>query len=450
MGYSTFFKQLLFVLILSGLSNSLVAQKYTGLTGEASDGAALGVIFDGNTGGARWQDSNNEDNSWIIVDLGEVKEVGSIRIFWETANAKAYNISFSEDGTTYDDQMDFTDMAPGERTDAIPVASISCRYIKWQGVERQMPYGYSIFEFEVYAPVQPELTKLNITPKTAIIDIDEAFQFNVTGEDQVGSPFALVEETVWSVSGGTIDQNGLFTSSNSGYFEVEAVNDGVTASAVVEVVPENNIALNKTYSASAGTPAEAFDGNMGSRWIDTNLYDVWIMVDLEGEFTVTDMIVRWEGANAKDYIIEKSLDGDVWETVIIATDKDNSARADRFYGLNEQAQYLRLSGIDANTGYGYSIWEWEVYGSGLTVGINSSEGSDAVAVYPNPFADVIYISSENIEEVKVYNLTGQLVVKDFNGNGKNSFDLSALDKGIYILEVNEIGGKVTTTRIVKL
>jgi hypothetical protein len=59
---------------------------------------------------------------------------------------------------------------------------------------------------------------------------------------------------------------------------------------------------------------------------------------------------------------------------------------------------------------------------------------NAVRLYPNPAKDVVYLSSrDNIEQVRVYNIAGQLMLNAIVND--NQFDISSLIKGIYLVEI---------------
>jgi hypothetical protein len=58
-----------------------------------------------------------------------------------------------------------------------------------------------------------------------------------------------------------------------------------------------------------------------------------------------------------------------------------------------------------------------------------------ISVYPNPVKDILQIDNGKwkVENAKIYDLSGKLV-KTFNGNSVN---VSSLQKGIYLLNINE-------------
>ena len=103
--------------------------------------------IDGNAS-TRWA-SDWSDNQAIAVDLGSVQPVSRVALSWEAAYGKSYKIQLSPDGVTWQDAAVITDGDGG--TDNISFASSDARFIRMQGVQRGTKYGYSLYEFEVYA-----------------------------------------------------------------------------------------------------------------------------------------------------------------------------------------------------------------------------------------------------------------------------------------------------------
>jgi len=444
-------KQFYFLTAFVAFSLFSFGQKYTGLTAVASDVTNSTVpMFDGNMG-TRWQDASNLDNASFVVDLGEVKNVNSIKIYWEGANAKAYNISFSTDNNSFTGELVYTNKAAGTRTDLISGLNNDCRYIKFQGVTRQLPYGYSIWEFEVYPAVAAALTSLVVTPTTQSIQFGATKQFSVSGLDQIGNAFPLTNPTVWSVNGtgASIDANGLFSSTSKGFYTVTATNSSLSKSTTIDVLPVNanlsiatGVAATATTSnfIAANTANLAFDNNAGTRWETVAGVDPqWIMVDLGGKKAITDIAITWEGASAKDYIIEGSVNGTDWTTQLTKTALANGARTDRWYDVNFDAQYVRLTGTARTSPYGYSIWEFKIFGTiATTTTYPPITGTKSISVYPNPTTSLLNFTSE-VSKASLYSLQGQLFLEN---NKVSKLDLSSLGKGFYILSlVNNSGEK---------
>lgn len=70
----------------------------------------------------------------------------------------------------------------------------------------------------------------------------------------------------------------------------------------------------------------------------------------------------------------------------------------------------------------------------------------SLSLYPNPVQDFLYLASKsNIEEVSIYLVNGKLIKKVLKGN---IIDVSYLENGVYLIEVN-ISGKKITQKFVK-
>lgn len=122
------------------------------VTATASSGDALQAI-DGNLG-SRWE-SAFADPQWITVDMGAVSNIYKLSISWEAANAKDYTLKGSVDGTEWVTIGTYTNMAAGNRVDEIENINAAYRYLRVDGTQRNIPYGYSIYEFTVCGSATP-------------------------------------------------------------------------------------------------------------------------------------------------------------------------------------------------------------------------------------------------------------------------------------------------------
>jgi acyl-homoserine lactone acylase PvdQ len=99
-------------------------------------------------GANRWA-SNWDDNEWLQADLGSVRQVGRVILNWEAAYGKAYNIEVSDDGKTWRTVYSTTTGQGGQEVDTFPATQ--ARYVRMQGVQRATGWGYSLYQFQVYA-----------------------------------------------------------------------------------------------------------------------------------------------------------------------------------------------------------------------------------------------------------------------------------------------------------
>ncbi|SMO75185.1 Por secretion system C-terminal sorting domain-containing protein [Saccharicrinis carchari] len=59
------------------------------------------------------------------------------------------------------------------------------------------------------------------------------------------------------------------------------------------------------------------------------------------------------------------------------------------------------------------------------------------AIYPNPAKDVVYVIAEPGSVINLYNMTGKLVATQLASETKNTIDVSALPKGLYLIKTDE-------------
>jgi len=132
-----------------------------------------------------------------------------------------------------------------------------------------------------------------------------------------------------------------------------------------------NMALNKhAESSEAEAPHlsadQAVDGNMGTRWASLVSDDTWLSVDLGEQQDINSIVIKWETAYAKTYKLFVSSDGQNWMNV-----KANDGTIDGHGGVETinfdtvKARYVKFQGIERATIFGYSIYEFEVYGPGV-------------------------------------------------------------------------------------
>jgi hypothetical protein len=111
----------------------------------------------------------------------------------------------------------------------------------------------------------------------------------------------------------------------------------------------------------AGTPASAaVDGDTGTRWSSAFSDPQWIRVDLGATAAISQVELRWEAAHAKAYRIETSQNGTDWTTAHSTTSGTGGTET---LNVSGTARYVRMLGTARATGYGYSLWEFKVYGS---------------------------------------------------------------------------------------
>ncbi|MEU1493340.1 discoidin domain-containing protein [Streptomyces sp. NPDC005775] len=143
------------------------------------------------------------------------------------------------------------------------------------------------------------------------------------------------------------------------------------AATLLSVVPATSaqaaptlLSQGKSVTASSqehyGTAASgAVDGDLGTRWSSAASDAQWLQVDLGSQVALSQVVLRWEAAYAKSYRIELSTDGTTWSTAYSTT---TGAGGTETVAVSGTARYVRMQGVTRATGYGYSLWEFQVYG----------------------------------------------------------------------------------------
>jgi hypothetical protein len=121
----------------------------------------------------------------------------------------------------------------------------------------------------------------------------------------------------------------------------------------------------KTATASstenANTPASAaVDGNTGTRWSSAFSDPQWLQVDLGATATISSVTLNWEAAYARSFQIQTSANGSTWTTIYSTT---TGAGGVQTLSVSGSGRYVRMNATARATAYGYSLWEFQVYGS---------------------------------------------------------------------------------------
>ncbi|WP_372516109.1 beta-1,3-glucanase family protein [Streptantibioticus silvisoli] len=178
---------------------------------------------------------------------------------------------------------------------------------------------------------------------------------------------------------------------------------------------------NGSFPASA-----AVDGNTGTRWSSAFSDPQWLEVDLGSTATISQVVLNWEAAYATGFQIQTSADGTNWTSIYSTT---TGAGGTQTLNVSGSGRYVRMYGTKRATAYGYSLWEFQVYGTG---------GSTPPTGPGNPTGDAFWGDTttipvaQNAIEVKILNRTNgaypdSQVYWSFNGQTHSIADQPYLD-----------------------
>jgi eukaryotic-like serine/threonine-protein kinase len=127
------------------------------------------------------------------------------------------------------------------------------------------------------------------------------------------------------------------------------------------------VLLSQAHAVSAssvqGYPwaaAYAVDGNLGTRWSSGWSDPQWLEVDLGATHTVTKVVLYWERAYATAFQIQVSGNGTTWTDLYSTT---TGAGGVQTLKLTGSGRYVRMYGTHRATQYGYSLLEFQVFGT---------------------------------------------------------------------------------------
>jgi beta-glucanase (GH16 family) len=126
-----------------------------------------------------------------------------------------------------------------------------------------------------------------------------------------------------------------------------------------------NLAQGKTATASStengSFPASAaVDGNTGTRWSSAFSDPQWLQVDLGATHSINKVVLNWEAAYGKAFQIQTSNDATNWTTIYSTTTGTGGTQT---LNVSGSGRYVRMYGTARATQYGYSLWEFQVYGT---------------------------------------------------------------------------------------
>src|SRR5215475_2487791 len=122
--------------------------------------------------------------------------------------------------------------------------------------------------------------------------------------------------------------------------------------------------------------ANAVDGNAGTRWSSAFTNNEWIYVDLGSTATISRVVLNWETAYGSGYQIQVSNNATTWTTIFTTTTGNGGADD---LTVSGSGRYVRMLGTARATQYGYSLFEFQVFGTVGGAATLLSQGRPAVA-----------------------------------------------------------------------
>src|SRR5277367_2681916 len=141
------------------------------------------------------------------------------------------------------------------------------------------------------------------------------------------------------------------------------------AAAASTLLSQGQPATASSTESAAYPASDAVDGNTGTRWSSAFSDPQWLEVDLGSSASITQVVLQWEAAYATAFQIQTSSDGTNWTTIYSTTTGTGGTQTLNVTGTG---RYVRMYGTARATQYGYSLWEFQVYGTTSGTGATCS------------------------------------------------------------------------------
>ncbi|MDX8552346.1 M4 family metallopeptidase [Tenacibaculum sp. 1B UA] len=282
-------------------------------------------------------------------------------------------------------------------------------------------------------------TSMNLTGLTA----NTTYNFTVKAKDAAGNVSVSSNTATFTTKDVSVVEYCASQGNNSSYEWIDRVsmggvdnttgNDGGYrdyTNLIMNVAP----GANRLY-VSAGFSSSSY----------TEYWKAWIDYDKDGVFEDTEVVLSGSSSSAgelyEDFTIPSNISGTTRLRVSMKYNSAQTACETFTYGEVEDYTVNISSGssVAAITGFSANI-------SGEAIG--NEESLDLLA-YPNPAADFIQVKlASKVEKIsyKLINTVGKVVKEGYLKS--SNLDVSKLNTGMYILEVND-GQKLLTTKLFK-
>jgi hypothetical protein len=266
----------------TSLNENIALNKPVFVSSIEHGGTPAAAAVDGNLN-SRWS-SQFADPQWIYVDLGAFYDITQVRITWEAAMARNYRLEVSNDGMNWGPSAITTVSNNSSLVNTHTYTNVSGRFLRMFGTARVTPFGYSIYELEVFGTINqaPNITLTNLTSLQRF-SINDNIVFTADASDPDGTIASVQFRLFGNVVGtdNTAPYEFAWTNANVGFFTVSAVaidNKGATtATTAITISVVNNsrpsVSLtapvtNSVYSAPAAVTLTAnasdVDGTISS------------------------------------------------------------------------------------------------------------------------------------------------------------------------------------------
>lgn len=425
----------------------------------SSEMQPAGNAVDGNNV-TRWE-SVFSDPQWISVDLGQSYEIGQVVLDWETAHGNQYQIQVSDDNSNWTTIYDETNGDGG--TDDIQLTG-NGRYIRMYGTSRGTEWGYSLYEFEVYGPMDPltnaTLSDLQIDAATIDGFSPSLLSYVVELPEGTSSVPTVTATTAEEGANAVVNDAVSLPGTTTVVVTAEDLTTIVTYHILFALQPSAAPSPTINEANVISVYSDAFSAN-----IATNLNPAWGQstvfseIQIDGNNTLKYAGLNYQGIDYTSVDVSKleyvhldyfTNDASALEFYLIAggenyydIEAELGITPGEWVSVDIPLSYYSAAGRDLSaayqfktTGNGTVFLDNLYFWSSSPLGLEEAEKAE-ISLYPNPATDIVRLEADSyIKFVEIFDKTGRrILTKELNFNS-GILDVSTLNAGIYILRIN--------------
>ena len=232
--------------------------------------------------------AKNQDEQWMVVDLGQVYNISELVIQYESQVPK-YKIEVSTDGETYTQVYSFSDdsLAQGGASGVHTITldqPVDARYVKYTQLQRWKHtgngnyYSGSIYEFEVYQATNAELKAYT----QAALDTFAQYQ--------PGTHNGNVDETFYTSAVETLEDYLALANGDAAVDKLSAAMDGLTAGGAPETTDKPE-ATDQPQNTDKPEATEKPENNVPQTG-DTQVMGLWLVLCMGALSCLSVMALR--------------------------------------------------------------------------------------------------------------------------------------------------------------
>ncbi len=390
-----------------------------------------------------WTDSGNKGNQWNDISVSLNAYVGGsvkFRLVGVTGNGWSSDIAIDDiavTGTTSGSDTEAPTVPSNVQASSITQTTAT---ISWSAATDNVAVtGYDVYQGSSNIGTVTG-TSANVTGLVA----DTNYTFSVRAKDAAGNESAAGSVTFTTLSDTPAPVNYCASSGNRTSFEwIDNVELGGIANATGAGSGYSDFTAQVgTLARGSSNPMIISAGFSGTAY--TEFWSVWIDFNQNGTFESSEQVVNGSSSSANNLSSTVAVPSSaiLGQTRMRVSMKYNAAQTACENFADGEVEDYTINITASTTSSSYTT-----FSNFDTLG---NEKSLVLATYPNPATDVIQVQMNtrevNLASYRIVNTIGQVVQRGALQN--ESINISALNLGVYILEVND-GQKSFKTKLVK-